>query len=260
MPGKRDEANLHLLPEIRDVYREHKGRYGSPRIYRELIDLGMPCGRHRVARLMRKHGIAAKTRRRFVRTTDSKHDYPVAANLLKREFTVAAPNKVWCADITYILTMMGWVYLATVIDLFSRKIVGWALSERIDRVLVCSALRMAIMRRCPGPGLIAHSDRGVQYASDDYQVLLASHKMVCSMSRKGDCWDNAVQESFYGRFKVELVYECDYRALGEVQSSVFGYIEGYYNTKRRHSTLGYLCPDEFERRYYAAKELTVFAS
>ena len=251
---------MQLLPKIREIHRQHRGRYGSPRIHLELVTQGVPCGRKRVARLMREHGIAAKQRRRFVRTTDSKHDFPVAPNLVQRQFEVAAPNKVWVADITYLWTAMGWLYLATVLDLFSRKIVGWAMNEQIDRFLACAALRMAIMRRCPARGLIHHSDRGVQYASGDYRQMLRDHGMECSMSRKGDCWDNAVQESFYGRLKVELVHECDYRTHAEARSSVFGYIEAYYNTRRRHSSLGYLSPDEFERRYYAAMGANFVAS
>ena len=213
---------------------------------------GHAVGRHRVARLMRAHGLRPKTRRKFRATTDSKHGHPVAANLLDRQFTVAAPNRMWTADITYIPTAEGWLYLAIVLDLFSRQIVGWAMDATMGQQLTLRALTMAIQRQRPGPGLVHHSDRGSQYACRAYQKLLAKHAMLCSMSRKGNCWDNAPSESFFSTLKRELVNERVYATRAEARGAIFEYIEVFYNRERLHSALGYMSPIEFERAHTAS--------
>jgi transposase InsO family protein len=196
---------------------------------------------------MRDHGIRAKTVRKFKVTTDSRHNLPVAPNLLDRQFTVSRPNAVWVSDITYIWTTEGWLYLAGIVDLYSRQVVGWALSGRVDGQLTLSALRQAITRRHPARGLLHHSDRGKQYAAGDYRDLLNDHGMVASMSRVGDCWDNAVMESFFGTLKTEMVYFEKFSSREEAKTKIFEYIEVFYNRQRRHSTLGQLSPAEFER-------------
>jgi len=196
---------------------------------------------------MRGHDVVAKTKRKFRHTTDSNHDLPVAENLLDRRFAWNEPNRAWVSDITYVPTREGWLYLATVQDLFSRKIVGWAMSHHIDRQLVIDALRMAVRDRRPPPGLLHHSDRGSQYASHDYQDLLAQYGMTCSMCRKGNCWDNAVMESFYRSIKTELIHHEDFQTRDESRHAIFEYIEVFYNRRRRHSTLGYVSPCEYEQ-------------
>jgi putative transposase len=196
---------------------------------------------------MRRQGIAAKTKRKFRCTTDSNHDRPVADNLLDRQFEPTAVNQVWVADITYVPTREGWLYLAAVEDLYSRQIVGWSMSERITSRLVVDALEMAITRRLPGEGLLTHSDRGSQYASDHYQRLLERHAITCSMSRRGNCWDNAPMESFFATLKKELIHHEDYQARAEARASIFEYIEVFYNRVRRHSALGYVSPVEYEQ-------------
>jgi putative transposase len=236
-----------LVVELRAIHQEVQGRYGSPRMHAELAARGRACCVNTVARLMRTHGIAAKTRRKFRHTTDSNHDRPVAANVLDRQFEPAAANRAWVADITYIPTREGWLYLAAVEDLYSRQIVGWSMGERISSRLVVDALEMAVSRRLPGAGLVAHSDRGSQYASEHYQRLLAKHGITCSMSRRGDCWDNAPMESFFASLKKELVHDEDYQTRAEARVSVFEYIEVFYNRVRRHSALGYLSPAEYEQ-------------
>ena len=236
-----------LTVMIKAIHKESRRNYGSPRVFEELQARGEPCNVKTAAKIMRENGIVAKRRRKFKVTTDSNHDLPVAENLLDRQFTVAAPNRVWVCDITYIPTWEGWLYLATVQDLFSRKIVGWSMSGRITRQLVIDALEMAVDRRRPELGLLCHSDRGSQYASDDYQAVLTRHGMICSMSRKGDCWDNAVMESFYSTLKTELIYHVVFRTREEARRAVFEYIEMFYNFHRRHSTLGYLSPADFEQ-------------
>ena len=193
-------------------------------------------------------------KRRFRRTTDSTHQHPVAPNLLDRRFTTDAPDKVWVTDITYIWTDEGWLYLAAILDLYSRRVVGWALDESLERHLAIDALRMAVDARAPLPGLVHHSDRGVQYACDDYQKALATRGLVCSMSRKGDCWDNAVAESFFATLKAELVYLTRYRTRAEARASIFEYIEIFYNRQRRHSGLGYVSPATFETAALLAKK------
>ena len=236
-----------LKTEIEAIHQEFKERYGSPRIHEELLARGQNCCVNTVAKLMRQHGIAAKTKRKFRCTTDSNHDLPVADNILDRQFEPVAVNQVWVADITYIPTGEGWLYLAAVEDLYSRQIVGWSMSERMTSRLVVDALEMAVSRRLPGEGLVTHSDRGSQYASDHYQRLLERHGIICSMSRRGDCWDNAPMESFFATLKKELVHHENYQTRAEARASVFEYIEVFYNRVRRHSALGYLSPVEYEQ-------------
>jgi putative transposase len=242
--ARRQEA---LVVALKAVHAEAKARYGSPRVHAELRARGIRCCVNTVAKLMRRHGIAARVARKFRRTTDSNHDRPVAENLLGRRFDPASPNESWVADITYIPTREGWLYLAAVEDLYSRRIVGWAMGDRITSRLVVDALEMAVTRRCPGAGLVAHSDRGSQYASDHYQQRLARHGITCSMSRRGDCWDNAPMESFFASLKRELVHPEDYPTRAEARASVFEYIEVFYNRVRRHSALGYVAPAEYEQ-------------
>jgi transposase InsO family protein len=250
--SKRAVEDRRLMAQIEAVFAEHRARYGSPRITRELRAKGVRVGRHRVRRLMRLGALRTRRRRRWVRTTDSRHAHPVAPNLLARQFTVEAPNRVWAADITYLPTRQGWLYLAVVVDLFSRAVVGWSMSRRIDQKLTLDALESALLRRKPRRGLIAHSDQGTQYAAFDYQKRLGSFGAVCSMSRKGNCWDNAVVESFFGTLKNELLDSAAFENLRVAQSAVFAYIEGYYNRRRRHSTLDYVSPLEYERRIKTA--------
>jgi putative transposase len=248
-PSQRAQANLALVAQIRQVHQASKQRYGSPRVQRELQALGYHCTQKRVARLMQMHGIRGKCKqRRQVRTTDSQHDLPVAPNRLAQQFMAAAPNQKWLADITYIPTAEGWLYLASVMDLFSRKIVGWAMDERMTTALVARALQMACRQRQPAPGLLHHSDQGSQYASHEYQQVLAAYGMVASMSRRGNCYDNAPIESFWGTLKTEAP-DANQRwaTRQQAKTAIFAYIEGFYNRRRRHSTLGYHSPDEFER-------------
>jgi transposase InsO family protein len=247
-PARAQQQQREVLKrEIEAIHQEFKQRYGSPRIHKELVARGQRCCVNTVAKLMRQHGIAAKTKRKFRRTTDSNHDLPVADNLLDRQFEPVAVNQVWVADITYIPTWEGWLYLAAVEDLYSRQIVGWSMSERITSRLVVDALEMAVSRRLPGEGLVAHSDRGSQYASGHYQRLLEQHGITCSMSRRGDCWDNAPMESFFASLKKELVHHENYQTRADARVSVFEYIEVFYNRVRRHSALGYLSPVAYEQ-------------
>jgi transposase InsO family protein len=236
-----------LTAQIRTVHAQVKGRYGSPRMHAELVSRGHGCCVNTVARLMRRAGIAAKTARKFRHTTDSNHDRPVADNLLDRQFDPASPNAAWVADITYVPTREGWLYLAAVEDLYSRMVVGWAMAARMASRLVVDALGMAVRRRLPDADLVAHSDRGSQYASEHYQQLLARQGITCSMSRRGDCWDNAPMESFFASLKKELVHHEDYQTREEAQASIFEYIEVFYNRQRRHSKLGFQSPAEYER-------------
>ena len=245
-PSEREIDNARLIDKIRSVYDATGGVYGVRRIHRQLLVDGERVSRNRVARLMRKCGIRARRKSKFRVTTDSKHNLPVAENLLERAFFSAGPNQVWASDITYIWTLEGWLYLAAVIDLHSRMVVGWSMNERLDRSLVLDALSMAVGRRNPEPGLIHHSDRGSQYASGAYQEALAEREMRCSMSRKGDCWDNAVVESFFSSLKTERVHHRLYRSRDEARRDIFEYIEVFYNRVRLHSTLGYLSPAQFE--------------
>lgn len=244
--GRYAAENTRLLQRIKEIYTEHKGRYGSPTITHILREEGERCSRNRVARLMRINGIRCKTVKKFKATTDSQHSKPVAPNLLAQNFSASAPNQKWVSDITYIWTREGWLYLAVIIDLFSRKVVGWSMSTRIDRFLVMQALTMAFFRCHPLPGLIFHSDRGSQYCSSDVRNLLLRFKMIASMSGKGNCFDNAVAESFFHTFKNDIRFE-DYQTREEARTSIFEYIEVYFNRIRRHSYLGYLSPEVFEQ-------------
>jgi putative transposase len=243
----RSVENRQLLSEIRAIHQASRGTYGSPRVHAVLRAWSKPYGRNRVARLMREHQIQCKRKGKFRATTDSAHNFPAMENVLDRKFAVEMPNKAWVADITYIPTKEGWLYLAAVMDLYSRRIVGWAMDKRICRHLVERALFMACVNRSPGPGLLHHSDRGSQYASWDYQRLLKARAMVCSMSRKGNCWDNAAMESFFGTLKTEWVHHQNYQTRAEAQSDIFDYIEVFYNRQRLHSALGYRSPVAFEQ-------------
>lgn len=236
-----------LLVEIRAIHAEAKARYGSPRVHAELAARGQDCCVNTVARLMHAHGIRAKTARKFRCTTDSNHDLPVADNLLGRQFDPESPNEAWVADITYIPTREGWLYLAAVEDLYSRRVVGWSMADSLESRLVVDALVLAVQRRLPGEGLLAHSDRGSQYASEHYQRLLAKHGIACSMSRRADCWDNAPMESFFASLKKELVHGADFATRAQARAETVEYIEVFYNSQRRHSSLGYVSPAEYEQ-------------
>jgi len=241
--ARRDNELLEL---IRALFAQFRARYGAPRIHGELAKVGINVSRKRVARLMREAGIRGKGARKYKATTDSKHSLPVAPNLLERQFTVEARNEVWVSDITYLWTRQGWMYLAVIIDLFSRRVVGWSLSERMTADLVCSALDSAVSKRQPGPGLLVHSDRGSQYASRAFRRRLWRYRMVQSMSRKGNCWDNAVAESFFATLKKELVRDYVFESRAAARSAVFEYIEVFYNRQRAHSLLSYATPTSFE--------------
>ena len=242
--------NEKLVIEIRRVFLENNSNYGSPRIWDQLKNKDhISWSENRVARIMRVNAIVAVQRRKFRVTTTSKHDYPVWPNVLNRNFIVDRPNTIWVSDITYIWTFEGWLYLAAILDLFSGGIVGLAMDKTIADTLVTQAMRQAILMRGPAKGLICHSDRGSQYAGNDFKAILAQNEFVGSMSRKGDCWDNAVAESFFHTLKVELVYRNKFRTRDEAKRKIFEYVETYYNRKRAHSTLGYLSPFEYERRH-----------
>lgn len=252
--SQRDEANAQLVAHIRHIHAQSRRTYGSPRIHAELQACGCRCSVKRVARLMRRHGIRGKCRRRKkVVTTDAKHDWPVAGNVLAQQFTATVPNQKWVADITYLPTEEGWLYLAGVLDLFSRKFVGWAMAETMTTELVVQALQMALHTRKPEADLLHHSDRGSQYASADYRALLKAHHVEVSMSRTGNCYDNAVMESAWGTLKTELADDDDQQfcwpTRQQARSDVFCYIEGFYNRQRRHSALDYLSPHAFERQF-----------
>ena len=245
----RKTANRELLADIRRVHADHRGRYGAPRIHAELRAEGRSVSRKRVERVMRRHGIRAHVPRRYrVCTTDSKHSLPVAANLLDRKFAAAKPDQIWLADITYIPTGEGWLYLAVILDLFTRKVVGWAMREHMRAELTIAALTMAIQRRRPGPGLMHHSDRGSQYAAGDYRKILHAAAITQSMSRKANCWDNAPMESFFGTLKTELVHQGNYPDREAARRDLFAYIEGYYNRRRIHSAIGYITPEQADRK------------
>jgi putative transposase len=245
--SRRRRRQEELLEKIKAAFAENRGLYGSPRLYRALLIDGQLVCRNTVAKLMRQAKMRAKSRRRFVpRTTDSMHQQPVARNVLDRNFTAPAADRKWTTDITYVPTKEGWLYLAGVMDLFSRKIVGWSMADHMKTELVSDALQMALQRRQPHEDLLHHSDRGVQYASDEYQKVLAEKKIAVSMSGKGDCWDNAVMESFWATLKTELVYLEEYPTRQAARGSIFEYIETFYNRKRLHSSLGYVSPEMFE--------------
>ena len=235
-----------LIPIVRDAHKVSKGTYGARRMAGEIEASGTPCGRCKAATIMKLADVVAKQKKKFKVTTDSKHNLPVAPNLLNREFAVDAPDHVYVSDITYLWTQEGWLYLAVIIDLFSRQVVGWSLNQRMERTLVMDALRMAVWRRKPAPGVLFHSDRGSQYCSSDFQTLLETYGMISSMSRKGNCWDNAVAESFFGSLKTERVFFSNYKTRDAARQDVIDYIEMFYNSRRRHSYLGYISPREFE--------------
>lgn len=243
----RAQEDRRLLAVIKTLHTASKATYGSPRIHAALRQQGEACGRHRVTRVMRAHGVIAKHRRKFRATTNSDHALPVAENVLDRQFTPTAANQVWLSDITYVPTGEGWLYLAAVMDLAYRGIVGWAMSERIDRTLACDALTAALARCRPAPGLLHHSDRGSQYASADYQALLTQQGVIPSMSRKGNCWDNAPMESFFHSLKVEWLHDQTFRTRAEARQAIFTFIEIWYNRQRLHSTLGYRTPEQYEQ-------------
>ena len=243
----RMRENRALIPRVREIHAQMRESYGARRMADELCKRGVDCGRDRARTLMHLADVRVKQKKKFRVTTDSKHNLPVAPNLLDRQFDVSAPNRVWASDITYIWTVTGWLYLATVMDLYSRRIVGWSMGTSMSRKLVMDALLMAIWRRKPGKGLIHHSDRGSQYCSEDFQKLLAQHGMVCSMSRKGNCWDNAVMERFFRSLKSEQICFARYQVPEEAKRDIVDYIEMFYNSRRAHSYLGYLSPNEYER-------------
>jgi putative transposase len=251
-PSAAEVRREELTEEITTIHAEVKGRYGSPRIHAELVSRGHECCVNFVAQVMREAGIAAKTKRKFKQTTDSDHALPVAENVLDRQFDPDEPNTSWVADVTYVPTREGWLYLAVVEDLFSRAVVGWSMDATMTSRLVVDALEMALTRRLTLKGssdLIAHSDRGSQYAGEHYQRRLLEERIACSMSRRGNCWDNAPMESFFASLKKELVHHEDYATRAEARASIFEYIEAFYNRVRRHSSLGYVAPAEYERTH-----------
>jgi putative transposase len=250
--SKRQKDNEQILMEIRESHKRSRRAYGSPRITEDLQAKGTKCGKNRVARLMKIHGIVGKAKKKFKATTNSKHNLPVAENLLNQNFEVEKPNSVWISDITYVPTLEGWLYLVVILDLFSRQIVGWAMSDRLTSGFVVKALYQAIGRRHPASGCIFHSDRGVQYASTDFRDVLRAYGFIQSMSRKGNCYDNAVAESFFHTLKTEHVYDYRYKSRAEARQSIFEYIEMFYNRQRRHSALGYRSPVSFELEAMAA--------
>jgi putative transposase len=247
-------SNEALLAHIRAIHVEVKQEYGWPKMWKELVARGIRVGKERVRRMMQEHGIKARGKRKFVITTDSKHKLPIAANLLQRNFTAAAPNQAWTGDITYIATDEGWLYLAVVLDLFSRQVVGWSMQPHMQSSLVTDALRMAWFRRAPEKGVIFHSDRGSQYCGHEFQSALTGYKMKSSMSRKGDCWDNAPTESFWGRLKVGRLYGTKFVTRRQAMDEVIDWMT-FYNHRRIHSTLGYVSPMQFEKSWHAAQLL-----
>jgi putative transposase len=244
--SRRSRRDLDLGAKVRAAHAASKGRYGSPRVHAELRAAGEKVGRKRIARLMKQAHLEGRKRRRFRKTTDSNHRLPIAPNLLERDFTATAPNQAWVTDITFLWTHQGWLYLAAILDLFSRRVVGWATSCTVDRHLALAALRMALRDRRPSEGLVHHSDRGSTYASGDYRSALEAHGIECSMSRKGDCWDNAVAESFFASLKREVEEIEDLESHAQANVILADYIDRFYNLQRRHSTIGYRSPTEFE--------------
>ena len=252
VPSVTDQCHRKLGDKIRAIHAARRGRYGSPRIHAELVDQGEKCCVNTVAKVMKSLEIQAISHRKFrVSTTDSNHEFPVAGNVLNRDFTARRPNEVWLADMSYIPTDEGFLYLSIVEDLFSRRVVGWSMTESMESRCVVDALGMALAARCPEAGLLTHSDQGSQYASEHYQQELAKHGIRCSMSRRGNCWDNAPMESFFATLKKELVHHEKYATRAEAKSSLFEYIEVFYNRERRHSALGYVAPAQFEGNEYS---------
>jgi putative transposase len=244
----RQRADLVLLAHIRSAFALSNETYGSPRMTRELQDSGLSVGRRRTARLMRENGLKARQKRRFKRTTDSHHAFPVAPNLLDQDFSAERPNEKWGADISYVWTGEGWLYLAVVLDLFARRVVGWAVGDRLHKELALDALWKALAIRRPSGGLIHHSDRGSQYCSVAYQAELKKHGILISMSGKGNCYDNAVVETFFKTLKAELVWRTVFETRAEAKEAIARYIDGFYNPIRRHSTLDFISPAQFERQ------------
>ena len=249
VPGPRAVSNLRLDDCIAKIYWRHKGRYGAPRIWEELQAQGIPCSENRVARRLQVLGLKAIQAKKFKVTTDSEHHKPVAPDLLQQDFTAQDPNEKWVSDISYVWTGAGWLYLAVVMELYSRAIIGWSLQQRMTQRLVCDALTMALFRRGFPKGVILHSDRGSQYCSRRYQTLLRQNQLHCSMSRKGCCYDNAAMESFFHSLKVELIHRESYLTREQARQSIFEYIEVYYNRLRRHSAIGYQIPMQYENGY-----------
>ncbi len=255
--SKRKTEKKNLQKIIRDLFSKHKGMAGSPIIAADLRDFPeyANVSRQRVARLMKEMGLRCKTVKKFVVTTDSKHNEPVAPNLLNQNFTTTAPNQVWVSDITYLKIGKKWHYLTVFIDLFSRIVVGWDLSSSLERYSAIRALKKAVINRWPGKGLLVHSDRGIQYASSDFKYELKRNGFVQSMSRKGNCWDNAVAESFFHTIKTQLIHHCKFKTIGEAERVLFQYIEIYYNRQRKHSTNGYKSPDDYETEWWEQRKV-----
>ena len=245
-PSKRTEENHMLLKLIKNIYIKNQGNYGSPRITKQLKIDGLSCSRNRIARIMQKNNIRSKTKKRFKITTKSKHNYPIAQNIINQDFTAKKLNEKWLSDITYIQTVGGWLYFSAIMGLYSRKIVGWSLGERLTREITIKALNNALTTRRVRNGLVIHSDRGVQYSCYDYTKLIRNNNFLQSMSGKGNCYDNAPMESFFKTLKVELIYDNRYYTRDEARRSIFEYVELYYNRKRLHSSIGYMSPVEFE--------------
>lgn len=252
-PRVRSDAQLAV--QVAAVHKRSRKAYGSPRVHAELRAKGVRVGKKRVERLMRENGLEARRKRRFRKTTDSKHSHPIAPNLVARKFEVTAPNRVWVTDVTAIWTLEGWLYLAAILDLYSRRVVAWAVSANNDTLLALAALQAGLRARRPAAGLVHHSDRGSPYASADYRAALACHGVVASMSRKGDCWDNAVAESFFATLRAELVDHQLYATHQSATSSIGDYVDNFYNVERRHSFLGYLNPIEFELRSRSVQQV-----
>lgn len=251
-PSAHAVKDAQLVPIIRASHAQSRATYGSPRVHRDLAALSHRVSRKRVARLMRTEGLSARHVRRWRATTDSRHDLPVAPNVVARKFNAEAPNRVWVTDMTYVRTWEGWLYLAAIIDVFSRRVVGWAMADHLRTELPLEALGLALGVRHPAPGLVHHSDRGCQYASATYRFELAARNIVCSMSRVGDCWDNAVAESFFATLKVELIYRRPWPTKAEARAAIHEYIAAFYNPHRRHSALGYVSPMAYEVQRAAA--------
>lgn len=250
--SERARTDRVLSVQIKALHAQSRERLGSVKAWRTLNDQGVHCGKHRVARLRRAHNIWARRRRRFVVTTQSKHSHWRAPNVLQRNFTVSSPDRAWVGDVTFVPTRQGWLYLAVLIDLYSRLVVGWAMSPRNDAKLVSAALKMAVYRRCPKPGLILHSDQGQTYAAKEYRKIITANKMRQSMSRKGDCWDNAVAESFFASVEFEVIEQQTFATRQKAQSELFHYIEVFYNRQRVHQTLDYKIPADVDQAYWAA--------
>ena len=246
-PSSRQREDERLKVHIGAIHARSRGTYGRARVGQQLLREDVEVGKQRIARLMREMGLQGLPKKRFRRTTDSNHARPVAPNVLDRNFEVERPNRIWVTDITFIWTWEGWLYLAAILELFSRRVVGWAMQPHMRTELALEALHMALGRCLPEVGLVHHSDRGVQYAAASYQAVLDENNIVCSMSRKGDCWDNAVTESFFGTLKTELINRRSWPTRRDAKDAVIDYIEGFYNPHRLHSSLGYVSPIEFER-------------